>query len=50
MIWAENSSEGGGRVVFRLPTMASDKRVRSSCPGVSANNNLATTPRSEIEE
>jgi len=50
MIWAENSTEGGGRVVFRLPTMASDKRVRSSCPGVSANNNLATTPGSEIEE
>jgi len=50
MIWAENSSEGGGRVVFRLPTMASDKRVRSSCPSVSANNNLATTPGSEIEE
>lgn len=50
MIWAENRTEGGGRVVFRLPTMAQDKSVNTNCPMVSANNILAATPGSEIEE
>jgi len=50
MIWAENRAEGGGRVVFRLPTMTPDKKVKSSCPEVAANNNLAMTPGSDIEE
>ncbi len=47
MIWAENRPEGGGRVVFRLPTMTSDKRADSGCQ---VNKDLAATPRSEIEE
>jgi len=50
MIWAENRSEGGGRVVFRLPTMVMDKSARANCPGVSATDNLAVSPGNNIEE
>jgi nitrogen fixation/metabolism regulation signal transduction histidine kinase len=50
MIWAENRDEGGGRVVFRLPTMAPDQGVQGGCSGISSNNNLAAQPGSKIEE
>ncbi len=50
MIWAENRSEGGGRVVFRLPTMTSDKSVRANCPSIPATDNLVVSPGNNIEE
>ncbi len=50
MIWAENRSEGGGRVVFRLPTMASNQGVRGDCHSIPATDNLAVTTRNKIEE
>jgi two-component system, NtrC family, nitrogen regulation sensor histidine kinase NtrY len=43
MIWAENRSEGGGRVVFRLPVMSSDKDTVANCSAVNTQKDQAAT-------
>ncbi len=43
MIWAENRSEGGGRVAFRLPIMASNMNSAANRSATDENGNHVST-------
>jgi signal transduction histidine kinase len=45
MIWADNLSEGGGRVAFRLPAMASNSTIADNSSAENENRDIVSNQK-----